>query len=53
MKTGKRTLETNTNKSIWWEVTKSNLLLLKDGWCSLWGIIGFVYSILWLWRNFI
>jgi hypothetical protein len=33
-------------------VMRSNIRLLIWGWCVMWGIIGGVFTVLWLWRYF-
>lgn len=33
-------------------ILRSNICLLVWGWCIMWGILGVIFTVLWLWRYF-
>lgn len=52
MSTKKTLLENKNRSSGLGTVMWSNIRLLVWGWCTMWGILGLLFSVLWLCRYF-
>lgn len=52
MNTEKMPLENENEPSCLGAVMRSNIRLLIWGWCTMWGIIGVIFTVVWLWRYF-
>lgn len=52
MNKDKTSLKAESQQSCLGVVMRSNIRLLVWGWCVMWGILGFIFSILWLYRYF-